>query len=110
MPLSSAQVVELAEIIGETPDATQSALDSLARIYDAGELTAIENAVAADVTVYAARKDKTHLRLEGGRDGVRLDYGVSLEALRERNQQRLGLSVGASAISSCGSVLKGVRW
>ena len=93
MALTSAQVVTLAEMVGETPDAAQSALDALPRIYDAGEVTAIENAIIADLTTFAGRKDKTHLELDGGKDGVRLKYQTSLSELRKRNRGRLGMGL-----------------
>lgn len=101
MALNAAQVVTLAEILGETPDEAQAALDALPRRgYDAGEVTAIENAVIADIAVYAALKDK-HLRVSGGRDGVDLDFDRDRGALRTRNRIRLGMSSMSDADSAC---------
>lgn len=101
-------------MIGETPDAAKSALAALSRLYDAGELAAIEDDIIADAEVYSERKDKTHLKLEGGRDGVRMDYGVSLEELRERNRRRLGLPLYAEGDYPENAVRVGVlcgpRW
>jgi hypothetical protein len=89
--LTDAQVVTLGEMILETPDATESALDGLAGKYSESEVNAIESAIAADIVTFAAIKDKRHIRLSGGRDGIDLNFERKEAALRDRNRKRLGL-------------------
>ena len=74
MSLTPEQVVSTAEMIGETPDATKSALDGLARLYDADDLAAIEAKIVADLAVYAEVRD----------DNLKVSGNVDLDAERDR--------------------------
>lgn len=116
MALSASEVVTLAEVIGETPDEAQAALDAAARVYSAERMAAIEDATRADLTEWATIRPKRSFRLAGGKDGVHLDYGPRGAELTRVVRTRLGLSaVSESEMASDPNavrltVLKGVRW
>lgn len=105
MALSDAQKVSLSKLVGESLEVTKSALDSLARNYSAGEVTAVETELVALLAVYAPVENK-HLMVQGGSDGVNLDYGRNRKDLRAKARNLLelpGLSSGLFRLSVAGA-------
>lgn len=99
MALTGAQKVTVAEITYETYDT----IDGLAGSLNADQ----ETAVIADIAIWNARKNKVHIRMEGGRDGVNLVNDRLLEAVTIRVRGAFGLSLLPPALFPVGDVFAG---
>lgn len=66
-----------------------------------------ESAVIADIAIWNARKNKVHIRLEGGRDGVNLINDRLLEAITIRVRNVFGLPPLPTRLSPLGRVFAG---
>lgn len=104
MPLTSAQLESVREMVG---DKTYATVESLAEEMNAAQ----EAAMIEDVDEWERVKFKG-ISLEGGKDGIDLDFDRNRRMLRDRVRRRLGLSglpigglfrigVGSDYASSC---------
>jgi hypothetical protein len=108
MALSDGQKVSVSKLVGESLEVTKSALDSLARNYAAGEVAAVEAALIGILDVYEPVENK-HLILEGGSDGIKLDYGRNRKDLRAKARNLLelpGVSSGLFRMSVAGAMCR----
>lgn len=99
MPLTGTQKVTVAEIAYEEYET----IDSLASSLNADQ----ESAVIAYITIWNERKNKVHIRLEGGRDGVSLVNDRLLEAITVRVRIMFGLSPLPPHLRPVGGVFAG---
>ncbi len=100
--MTDAQKVTLSKLVREPLDKVKSALDSLARRYTSAELAAIESELLDILAEYTPVANK-HLIVEGGRDGVNLNYGRNRGDLRAQARKLLEMpdaldSADASAV------------
>src|SRR5688572_15000042 len=99
MPLSGAQKVTVAEITYEKSERN----DGLSPNLTADQ----ESAVIADIAIWNARKNKVHIGVEGGRDGVSLINDRLLEAITIRVRGIFGLSPFPPSLRPAGGVFAG---
>lgn len=98
MALTGPQKVTVAEITFET----YAKIDSLASSLNADQ----ETSIVADLATWATIRD-SHVKLEGGRDGVDFDNERKREAIRKRIRKALGLPLFASELRNLGRVFAG---
>lgn len=98
MALTGPQKVTVAEITYETYEK----IDSLASSLNADQ----ETAIIADLATWATIRD-SHVKLEGGRDGVDFDNERKREAIRKRIRKALGLPLLSSELFPIGDVFAG---
>lgn len=89
MALTEAQKVTVAEITYETYEK----IDELAATLNANQ----ETSIIADLATWATIRD-SHVKLQGGRDGIDFDNERKREAIRRRIRRALGLPLVASAL------------
>lgn len=98
MALTGPQKVTVAEITYET----YATIDGLASSLNSDQ----ETSIIADLATWATIRD-SHVRLEGGRDGLDFDNERKREAIRRRIRKALGLSLFASDLFPVGGVFAG---
>jgi hypothetical protein len=96
MAFADAEIVTLAEIVGENYQATQWWAQNLT--------TGQEASARADLTTWATLRDK-HTRIRGGEDGVDVDPSRKRAAIRRR--LRLMLRLGDSTNQYGFAVVRG---
>lgn len=98
MALTGSQKVTVAEITYEEYDR----IDALASSLNADQ----ETSIIADLATWATIRD-SHVKLEGGSDGVDFDNERKREAIRKRIRKALGLPLYSSEIRPLGRVYAG---
>lgn len=98
MALTGPQKVTVAEITYEEYET----IDALAADLNADQ----ETSIIADLATWATIRD-SHVRLQGGRDGIDFDNERKREAIRRRIRLALGLPLFASVLRPVGSVFAG---
>lgn len=98
MALTGPQKVTVAEITYET----YAKIDSLASSLNADQ----ESSIVADLATWATIRD-SHVKLEGGSDGVDFDNERKREAIRKRIRKALGLPLYSSELRPLGRVFAG---
>jgi hypothetical protein len=91
MALTEAQKVTVSEITYET----YAAIDGLTSSLNASQ----EATILVDVTLWGTIRN-SHVRLDGGSDGVDFDNERKREAIRKRVRKALGLPLMSSEINS----------
>ncbi len=95
MTLNETQIALLSELVGESYEATSSALSGVLAGLSDGERAAVETQLSSILTTYTPIKDK-HLRMHGGRSGIDIDYDRNRAKLRRSARVLLGMDSTSS--------------
>lgn len=86
MPLSTAEIAQLHEIVG-LGDYTAADISDLAALLTDDQLTLVR----ADLAEWGSLKTE-HTALKGGRDGIEIDPVRARNEIASRNRRRLGIA------------------
>ena len=108
MALSAPQIVDSSRLIGENSVTTQQALPMATAALSAGAVAAIGQSLSALVGEYLDLENK-HIRIQGGKEGLDLDFDRNRLSLMKRARVLLGMSpVSDSVLAGNSNVVRQV--